>query len=33
LYCVGAALGADRRTVYDEWSRAVLLERPGQAFR
>jgi hypothetical protein len=33
LYCVGAALGANRRTVYDEWSGAVLLERPRQAFR
>jgi len=28
LYCVGAALGASRRTVYDEWSHAVLLQRP-----
>jgi hypothetical protein len=33
LYCVGAALGANRRTVYDEWSRAVLLERPRQPSR
>jgi hypothetical protein len=33
LYCVGAALGANRRTVYDEWSHAVVLERPRQAFR
>jgi hypothetical protein len=33
LYGVGAALGANRRTVYDEWSHAVLLERPRKAFR
>jgi hypothetical protein len=31
LYCVGSVLGADRRTVYDEWSRAVLLQRPRPA--
>jgi len=28
LYCVAAALGASRRTVYDEWSHAVVLQRP-----
>ena len=28
LYCVAAALGTGRRTVYDEWSHAVLLQRP-----
>lgn len=28
-YCVGAALGGARRTLYDEWSRVVLLQRPG----
>jgi|SRR5882757_2141506 len=31
LYCVGSVLGTNRRTVYDEWSRAVLLERPRPA--
>jgi len=28
LYCVAAALGTGRRTVCDEWSHAVLLQRP-----
>jgi hypothetical protein len=31
LYCVGSVLGANRRTVYDEWSRTVLLRRPRPA--
>lgn len=28
LYCVAAALGASRRTVYDEWSHVVVLKWP-----
>jgi hypothetical protein len=28
LYCVAATLGTSRRTVYDEWSHTVLLQRP-----
>jgi hypothetical protein len=31
LYCVAAALGTGRRTLYDEWSHTVLLQRPRQA--
>jgi hypothetical protein len=31
LYCVGSVLGANRRTVYDDWSRTVLLQRPRPA--
>lgn len=27
LYCIGAVLGAGRRTLYDEWSHTVVLAR------
>ncbi len=27
LYCVGGMLGATKRTLYDEWSRVIVLER------
>jgi hypothetical protein len=29
LYVVGAALGSSRRTIYDEWSQVVVMDRPG----
>jgi hypothetical protein len=29
LYVVGAALGSSRRTIYDEWSQVVVMDRPA----
>jgi len=29
LYVVAGALGANRRTVYDEWAQVVVLQRPA----